>query len=311
MISMRYHAVSIAAVFLALAVGVVLGASGVSDRLLSAVAVDRDDLAVQVRQLTVEREQLAGAQRAADEFAARTGAATVRGVLAGQSVALVTIGTDPADRDAITGLLKASGATYTGELALSEAVGDPARGGQLRELTASLLPTGAQLPAAADTGSLAGGLVGAVLLARDGRPQSTPDQAAAVLSGLAAAGFARPGPAPAPAKLVLVLTGNVPTGVDAADAADAAAVIARFAAQLDRAGGGAVLAGRGGSADATGPVGVARADAAIAAAVSTIDDVGSGPGRVSAVLALREQIDGRAGRYGTAATATEGAAPAA
>ena len=308
MISMRYHAVSIAAVFLALAVGVVLGASGVSDRLLSAVAVDRDDLAVQVRQLTLEREQLAGAQRAADEFAARTGAATVRGVLAGQSVALVTIGTDPADRDAITGLLKASGATYTGELALTEAVGDPARAGQLRELTASLLPTGAQLPAAADTGSLAGGLVGAVLLARDGRPQVTPDQATAVLSGLAAAGFARPGPAPAPAKLVLVLTGNPPTGVDAADTA---AVTARFAAQLDRAGGGAVLAGRGGSADATGPVGVARADAAIAAAVSTVDDVGSGPGRVSTVLALREQLDGRAGRYGTAASATEGAAPAA
>ena len=309
MISMRYHAVSIAAVFLALAVGVVLGASGVSDRLLSAVAVDRDDLAVQVRQLTLEREQLAGAQRAADEFAARTGAATVRGVLAGQSVALVTIGTDPADRDAITGLLKASGATYTGELALTEAVGDPARAGQLRELTASLLPTGAQLPAAADTGSLAGGLVGAVLLARDGRPQVTPDQATAVLSGLAAAGFARPGPAPAPAKLVLVLTaGSPPTGVDAADTA---AVTARFAAQLDRAGGGAVLAGRGGSADPTGPVGVARADAAIAGAVSTVDDVGSGPGRVSAVLALREQLDGRAGRYGTAASATEGASPAA
>jgi len=105
-----------------------------------------------------------------------------------------------------------------------------------------------------------------------------------------------------------VLTGNPPTGVDAADTA---AVTARFAAQLDRAGGGAVLAGRGGSADPTGPVGVARADAAIAGAVSTVDDVGSGPGRVSAVLALREQLDGRAGRYGTAASATEGASPAA
>ena len=107
---------------------------------------------------------------------------------------------------------------------------------------------------------------------------------------------------------MLVLTGAAPTGVDATDAAT---VTARFAAQLDRAGGGAVLAGRAGSADATGPVGVARGDAAIAGAVSTIDDVGSGPGRVSAVLALREQLDGRSGRYGTAATATEGAAPAA
>ena len=65
------------------------------------------------------------------------------------------------------------------------------------------------------------------------------------------------------------------------DAGDAAAVTARMAAELDRAGGaGAVLAGRTGSADATGAVGVARADPAITAGLSTVDDVqtGSGPG---------------------------------
>ena len=41
MISLRYHAVSIAAVFLALAVGVFLGASGLSDRVLSATTSAR------------------------------------------------------------------------------------------------------------------------------------------------------------------------------------------------------------------------------------------------------------------------------
>lgn len=307
MISLRYHAVSLAAVFLALALGVVLGASGVSDRLLSAVAVDRDDLGSRVQQLTAERDSLRGAQRAADEFAARTGAATVREALDGQTVALVTIGADAGDRDAIAALLHAAGATYTGEVALTDALGDPARGAQLRELTASLLPTGARLPAATDTGTLAGGLLGGVLLAPGGRAQATPAQAQAVLSGLAAAGFAHPGPVPAPANLVLVLVGDARGG---ADAADAAGVIARFAAQLDRSGGGAVLAGRSGSAAATGAVGVARSDPAVAAALSTVDDVQSGTGRVSAGLALREQVDGRAGSYGTSANATEGASPA-
>lgn len=304
---MRYHAVSLAAVFLAIAVGVVLGAAGVSDRLLTAVAVDRADLGVQVQQLTVERDRLAGAQRAADEFAARTGAATVRGVLAGQTVALVTTGADEADRDAVVGLLKAAGATVTGEVGLTDAVGDPARAGQLRELTAALLPTGAQLPAAADTGSLAGGLIGGVVLGPGGKTQVSADQARSVLGGLATAGFVRPAPVPAPANLVLVLTGNAQTGVDATDAA---AVVARFAAQLDTAGGGAVLAGRSGSADTTGAIGVARADPSVASAVSTVDDVQSGSGRISAVLALREQLDGRAGRYGTATTAADGATPA-
>jgi outer membrane murein-binding lipoprotein Lpp len=311
MISMRYHAVSIAAVFLALAVGVVLGSAGVSDRLLSAVSNEADDLAGQVQTLRVERDGLAAGQRAADEFARRVGPAAVRGLLQGRSVTLVTSGADAADRDAVLALLQQAGATAGGEVALTPAVGDPARGDQLRELTAELLPTGAQLPAASDTGSLIGGLLGGVVLAATDQAAGQPiaaQQADAVLAGLAAAGFVTPGPRPQPGNVVLVLTGGALPGIDGGDAA---AVIARLAAQLDRAGGGAVLAGRTGSADASGAVGVARADPGIVQRVSTVDDVQTGAGQVSAVLALREQLDGRAGSYGTSATATEGAAPAA
>ena len=90
MISLRYHAVSIAAVFLALAVGVVLGSSGVSDRVLAAVSSQRDDLGAQVTRLTAERDDLAAQERAADEFASRVGPASVSGLLAGQSVAPAT-----------------------------------------------------------------------------------------------------------------------------------------------------------------------------------------------------------------------------
>ena len=74
----------------------------------------------------------------------------------------------------MTGLVQQAGATLTGQLALTDAVGDPARADQLRELASQLLPTGAQLPAASDTGSLVGGLLGGVLLTRDGRPQVSP-----------------------------------------------------------------------------------------------------------------------------------------
>jgi hypothetical protein len=70
-----------------------------------------------------------------------------------------------------------------------------------------------------------------------------------------------------------------------------------------------VLAGSAGSAESTGAVGVARADPSITAALSTVDDVATATGRVSAVLALREQADGRAGQYGTAVTAANGSAP--
>ncbi len=301
--SLRYHALSLGAVFLALAVGVVLGASGVSDRLLSAVSAQRDDLGDRVLALTDERDDLAAASRAGDEFARRVGPAAVRGSLDGQGVVLVTSGADPADRDAITALIGQAGGTVTGEVALTAAVGDPARADQLRTLTAGLLPAGAQLPAAADTGSLVGGLLGGALFTG-----ADPTAATGVLTGLTTGGFVVPGEIPGPAGLALVLTGGALEGVDASDAA---AVLARMAAELDRAGPGAVLAGRTGSAEATGAVGVARADPAVTAALSTVDDVQTGSGQVSAVLALREQLDGRAGRYGTATTAADGAAPAA
>ncbi|HWM00380.1 MAG TPA: copper transporter, partial [Nocardioidaceae bacterium] len=44
MISLRYHIISIAAVFLALAVGVVLGSSTLSRTLLSGLSNDNDEL---------------------------------------------------------------------------------------------------------------------------------------------------------------------------------------------------------------------------------------------------------------------------
>jgi outer membrane murein-binding lipoprotein Lpp len=306
-ISLRYHAVSIAAVFLALAVGVVLGSSGVSDRVLAAVSTQRDDLGAQVTRLTAERDALAAQGRGADEFASRVGPAAVRGLLAGQTVALVVAGADVQDRDALTGLVDQAGGTVTGQVELTDAVGDPARADQLRELTSQLLPTGAQLPAASDTGSLVGGLLGGVLLARDGQAPSGRDDADSVLTGLTSAGFVHPGQVPGAANLVLVLTGGAQDGLDAADTA---AVYARLAAQLDLAGRGAVLAGRSGSAYATGAIGVARADPHVVARLSTVDDVQSGTGRIAVVLALHEQLDERAGSYGTGTGATDGAAPA-
>jgi hypothetical protein len=179
---------------------------------------------------------------------------------------------------------------------------DPARADQIRDLTTRLLPAGAQLPSATDAGGLAGGLLGSVLLLRgqNSQPQAAPDQAGAALAGLTEAGFIRPGPRPAPAQLAVILTGGVQAGQDAAERA---ATLARLATELDHAGGGAVLAGRSGAADATGAVGVVRADTSTSSALSTVDDVQTAMGRVATVLALREQAQGRAGRYGDAANA--------
>jgi hypothetical protein len=306
-ISLRYHAVSVAAFFLALALGTVLGSTTLSGRLLAGLGSDRAALGRQLADLQAQRNALDARLADADRFAATIGPAAVRGQLAGRSVVLVSMANAPhSAREGMVGLLGDAGATVTGEVALTDAFTDPGRADELRDLITRLLPAGVQLPTATDPGTLAGGLLGAlVLLGRDNRPLASPDEAAAALSGLASGGFVRAGRWPAPAQLVVVLTGADTPG-DAA--ADRSATVARFATQLDRMGAGAVLAGASGSADGARPLAVVRADPAASSVLSTVDDVESGAGQVATVLALREQLDGRAGRYGTGGNA-QGPAP--
>ncbi|MFP5072809.1 copper transporter [Pseudonocardia nantongensis] len=318
MISRSRNRITLVAVFvLALAAGMVIATLGLPDRIATAVTADRDGEAAQVRQLTAERDALAAQQRAADDFAARVAPGVVRDSLTDVPVTLVSVGGDQADTAAVAELVTAAGGTVSGRMRLTEAVADPARAEQLRELAARLLPAGAQLPASSDAGTLAGGLLGAALLDPGTGPAPDPGQAEAVVAGLAAAGFAeQPATPPTPGRLAVVVTGGAAQGVDATESAT---TTARLAAELDRRAGGAVLAGRTGSAGPQGAIGVARGDDAVIRDLSTVDGVQSGAGRVATVLALGEQNAGRAGQYGSgdgasgpvpAAVAGPGTAPA-
>ncbi|MGW3470657.1 copper transporter [Saccharopolyspora sp. NPDC000995] len=313
MISLRYHIVSIAAVFLALAVGVLVGSTSLSGRLLAGVGNERQSLQEQVDALNAERTVLKAQVAAADRFNAAVGPMTVHGQLAQRSVVLITSAdASEQQRDAVAQLLRAAGADVTGEVRLGHAFADPSRADQLRGVVTELLPAGVQLPTAADPGTLAGGLIGplALLDPQTGQPQTGDQERAAAFAGLAGGGFATASEGLRPAQLALVLTGGRIEGDSAGDSAgDRAATLARFATQVDRAGQGAVLAGGAGSADGTGPVGVVRADPAMASALSTVDDLDSSPGRVAVVLALREQADRQAGHYGVAGSA-QGPVPA-
>ncbi|WP_116048941.1 copper transporter [Amycolatopsis palatopharyngis] len=308
MISLRYHIVSIAAAFLALAIGVVLGSTALNGSLLSGLSNEKSQLATQVSDLEAERNELNARLSDADAFAGSVGPKVVAGALDKRSVVLVTTeDAAPADRDAVKQLIADAGASVTGEVQLTEAFSDPDRADQLREVATRLQPAGAQFPTAGDPGTLAGALTGSVLLLDkdSAKPQSSPDELAAALSGLADGGFIKPAQDVRPAQLAVVLTGGEETGNGAGDRA---ATVGRFAAQLDRSGAGTVLAGVPGSAKGTGPIGVVRADTAATSILSTVDNVGSSAGRIATVLALREQLEGKSGRYGVAGNA-QGPAP--
>ena len=303
MISLRYHIVSIATIFLAIAVGVVLGSTTLSRTLLSGLSSDKSDLARQVSDLEAQRNGMSARLKDADSFATMVGPMAVRGLLDKRTVVLVTTeDAGPADRDGLKALVAASGATVTGELQLTDAFADPAKADQLKDIVTRLLPAGVQLPTVSDPGTLAGGLLGPLLLISkaDNTPQASPEEAAAALTGLVDGGFVRAADGLKPAQLAIVLTGGAARGDGAGDRA---ATIARFATQVDRSGAGTVLAGGSGSAGGTGAIGMVRADTAATQILSTVDNADTPAGRVVTVLALREQLEERSGRYGTAGNA--------
>ncbi|RJQ73060.1 copper transporter [Pseudonocardiaceae bacterium YIM PH 21723] len=309
MISVRYHAISIAAVFLALAVGIVLGSTAISGYLLSGLSQDKKSLGKQVDDLEAQHNELSARLANADSYAAIAGPLAIRGALDQRTVALIsTADAEPVDTEAIGYLLRSAGATVTASIQLTDTFTDPVRGDRLKGIVTRLQPAGVQLPSATDPGTLAGGLVGGLIqLNKDGKPQANENEAAAALRSLADGGYIKSGYQAKPAQLAVVLTGGASQGEQAGDRA---AIIARFAAQLDRTGGGAVLVGRKGSADGAGPVGVARADSSIVSVLSTVDNGDTAAGRSVVILALREQLEGQSGRYGIAGNA-QGPAPAA
>jgi len=296
MISMRYHIVSLAAVFMALALGIVLGATKISSPLLTGLQSNNAALTSQQDDLSSENRDLANRVTADEKFAGSVGPLAVRGTLPDAKVVVITTANaDPADRDAVLSLLKRSGATVTAQIQLTEDFSDPARADELRSLAAKTLPTGAKLPEVPQAGAIAGGLLSSVLIVPEGGKAATPEQSASVLAALTSAGFITVTGTPAAGEAVVLITGGELTGGSEADRAAAPAYLAN---QLGQTATGVIVAGRTGSQTPTGTVGVIRGDTSLSGTVSTVDNVDTATGRIATVLGLVEQNGGGAGQYG-------------
>ncbi|MGF6883100.1 hypothetical protein ABIA39_002041 [Nocardia sp. GAS34] len=299
MISLRQHAVSVAGIFLALAIGLVLGAhSGV----LGSLRPGHGDMQPRVDALTAQNARLAGQLAASDAFLSGAEARLLGGALAGHSVLVFsTPDADGADVDAVSKALTAAGATVNGVIALANPFVDSGQGDRLRTAVTNMIPAGAQLQTESlDQGSMSGDLLGVALLTDpgDGHERATPQERGLILDTLRSGGFLNCTQV-RPAQLAVVVTGE---GAEAAEN-DQGSIIARFAAGLRGRSVGTVLAGRAGSAEGVGPIAAVRSDDKLNAAVTTVDNVDHEIGRVTTALGLSEQLKGVTGRYGTGAKA--------
>ena len=291
MITFRYHLVSLVAVFLALALGIVVGTTALNGPVTSDLRHQVDDLKKERTQLAGQVKSLQGQVDTAGQFATTFGSQLVAGTLKRASVLVVALpGASTGLQDGIANQLTAAGAKITGRLDLAPSFVDPAQGDRIRSLaTGPAHPLGLTLPETSDNRLLAAALLGFVLV---GRGEVT--DLKTVLSGLSALHMITSDPAGIEASKTVVVIGNgsQPKGAYAGEAEF------DVVSQLTSAGGKVVVAGDTGSAQADGVVALVR-EGSTKSTVSTIDNANSAFGQVSTALAVAGTINSQIGHYGT------------
>ncbi|MDY6809948.1 MAG: copper transporter [Actinomycetota bacterium] len=307
MISLRQHAISLAAVFLALALGLFLGSGFVGDRVNSLTGASRD----RIGDLEAERDHLNEQLNAANSFDAAIAPRLIAGALEGQSVLVVTSpNAAEADVDAVKESLSTAGARFAGQVALTEDLVADQNAEQLRTIVDQTIPAGTTLRAElTDSGGRVGDLLGALLLHPEGRSAADAADIRLGLQALREGGFiAAADNAVSGADLVVMVTGDA-LGDDAGAQGQ---LMARAAAAMAARGQGGVLVGRAGSAEGGSPIAVVRSDPALGNAVSTVDNVEQQTGLITTILVLAQEARGQTAAYGTGAGAqaiTVGAVP--
>jgi hypothetical protein len=301
-ISLRQHAISLAAVFLALAVGVVLGSGVLSNTMVSGLRDESRNLHNQINTLNDQKNVLNGKLGSANAFDTQMAGRMVHDALNGKSVVVFRApDAKDDDVDAVAKIVGQAGGAVTGTVSLTQEFVDANSAEKLRSVVnSSILPAGAQLSTKlVDQGSQAGDLLGiALLINRDPAVPPVDDaQRDTVLAALRDTGFIGYGNQHVgAANAAAVITG----GALGDDAGNQGVSVARFAAALAPHGSGVLLAGRDGSSSGPAAVAVARADATVTPVISTVDDVDAESGRVTAVLGMADLINGsHTGQYGT------------
>ncbi|WOC13882.1 copper transporter [Gordonia sp. MP11Mi] len=299
MITMRQHAVSLIAVFLALALGLFLGSGFIGDRVNALTGTDRD----KIGNLEDERDNLAAQVNANDSFTAAIAERITAGLLKNHSVLVVTTpDSSEADVDALKTMVNDAGGTFAGQIGLTPALLGDQSASKLRTVVDQSIPSGAQLRIEyTDSGSRLGDLLGVTLLNRQGQKPASASDRDTALQALRGGGFIDyPDGTIKPADLVLVVTG----GEMSKDSGAQGQLVARLAATMAMRAQGGALVGRTGSAEGGAPIGVIRSDPALGNAVTTVDDVDLETGRLTAIMGLDEELHGRSGAYGSGPGAT-------
>ncbi|MGC4750598.1 copper transporter [Micromonospora sp. DT201] len=299
MINFRYHVVSLTAVFLALAIGLVVGTAAlngpVADSLEGQVTGLRKDNQYWRQQVNNMEKQL-GLE---EEFAEEISQVVLPGTLTGRRVLVLTL---PNGRDHTEGVLKKlqqAGATVTGRVDLQDKLINPDNNSNLLELAVTAARPTAQttgLPGNGHGVETSSALLASVLLdrAQGTAPVSDADRRA-VLAAYNNAGYLTTdnNKVTGSAEAVVVVSGQPYVDKDSEKRDES---VVKIAEQFDRTG-SIVVAGNGSAGGNL--VAVVRGDPVLAQTISTVDNANTVQGQLVTSLALVQQLtEKKAGQYG-------------
>lgn len=294
MITLRHHVLTIVAVFLALAAGIVLGGGPLSD------------VRATVTTASTEKDAPSGDSPQAAYNASVVDAlepGLLGGRLTDRSVAVVTVpGADERVVSALTDGITAAGGTVNARYSLADDLVDPAQKSLVDTLGSQLLTQQATdaVAAEASTYDRMGQLLGLAVASTSAEGDDVNGKARAIVDAITGAGLmTAPGKVEQRAPLVLLVLGT-----DAGDEGSDA-ILAGLAEGLAAQATGVVVAGT--TADgASGQLGRLRADPA-ASVVASVDGTDTTAGRVATILALQRALGTKGGSFG--ASGSDGPLP--
>jgi hypothetical protein len=308
MIDFRYYLVSIVSIFLALTVGIVLGAGPLKGDIGTGLTEQLTALRAEKTQLRTDLDAAKRDAAARDAFSSAVAPAVMKGRLTGRTVALVVA--PGVDADLIknaTASLVAAGAKVGSTITLNDAWADPSKMA-FRNTVASPFATLAAAPVAADSPDqlAATVLARAILAGTDHSTERLTASASAALNALKGGDLINVTPDQVvPSSSVVFLSGPV-KGSTQQDTDARLAGYVQLARSLDAGGSGEVVVAKSNTTDATKSgdlVAAVRKDSDALKAISTVDDGDLPMGQGTLVLALVQQYAGGVGQYGLAGDA--------
>jgi hypothetical protein len=298
-IDFRYHLVSIIAVFLALALGLVVGASALRGPLV-------DQLKNRSSQLEKDNQSLRTQNRATDQLNTYDSQVMdglspqiVDGQLKGDSVVFIEApGADDQVRAKTADLVGKAGARISGYVTLQDKYLDPGQLSTLSELTDQLKPATLDFPADASPYDRAAMELAAVLVTRQASSTGQEDPAAGqVLAGFKTAGFLNYSGQPTTRATLAIVIAPTAASKDKDSGAENKALVA-LPVYLSGYANGTVAAGNADSAADGGMIKALRDEGKAQGHVSTVDTADASAGRLMTVFALSYAKQGKTGDYG-------------